>query len=391
MPQDNIRNTKFEVIRRYGIFGIGSLLAIVTVLLSIVYTNGVVGAWCDENAGQNDRCVAENYRDVVGNRVNESTYRQMIADCMSGEPDGLDFGSVDEGECANAAALCLQRSISRDKCTADNMATIANDCNGGRGTGGRSGCSKLSEMNDATVREASDAADKKAVDGCVTSGDPVQQFDQREACKKAVQDACKKPYDTNGSMNSDKKYNEYGFEDYQKCLDKAYYESAKNEEECKKRSGRWIGGTDGAQAPRCVPAPPSDPCQGRGDRDPATGRCRDGSDPGDNTARPPSGQIDFVENRCGEARVNILGCGDQGGNVALNNVLKIAAIVLSVAVGIAAVGGLAWASILYAQAQDNEGNVAKARELIRDIVIGLLLYVFLAALVNWLVPGGVFG
>ncbi len=100
--------------------------------------------------------------------------------------------------------------------------------------------------------------------------------------------------------------------------------------------------------------------------------------------------IEPVTNECGQAKVNLVACGKDTGNVALNNILKIAVIILSIVVGIAAVGGLAWASILYSKAEDNEGNVSEAKTLIQNIVIGLLLYVLLVALINWLVPGGVF-
>jgi hypothetical protein len=60
-------------------------------------------------------------------------------------------------------------------------------------------------------------------------------------------------------------------------------------------------------------------------------------------------------------------------------------------VGVAALGGLAWASITYARATDNSGTVSEAKDMIRNIVIGLILYGFLIAIVNWLVPGTIFG
>ena len=75
----------------------------------------------------------------------------------------------------------------------------------------------------------------------------------------------------------------------------------------------------------------------------------------------------------------------------MNNILKIVISVLTVLVGIAAVGGLAWASILYTKAGDNEGNVSEAKTLIRNIVIGIVLYGFLVAIVNFLIPGGIIG
>lgn len=60
-------------------------------------------------------------------------------------------------------------------------------------------------------------------------------------------------------------------------------------------------------------------------------------------------------------------------------------------VGIAVVGGITWGGILYTT---SNGNASKAQQGITTIVnsvIGLLLFIFLFALANFLVPGGVIG
>ncbi len=108
-----------------------------------------------------------------------------------------------------------------------------------------------------------------------------------------------------------------------------------------------------------------------------------------NKGKAQSG-TDGTGKNCGEAETVLVTCKGEGVQ-AIGDVLRIIITVLSILIGVAAVGGLAWASILYAKAQDNAGNVSEARELIRNIVIGLLLYGFLVAIVNWLVPGGVIG
>lgn len=64
--------------------------------------------------------------------------------------------------------------------------------------------------------------------------------------------------------------------------------------------------------------------------------------------------------------------------------------IMSVGVGILAVGGLVWGGILYASAGDKADQVKQAITIITNVVIGLLLFVFLAAIVNFLIPGGVF-
>ena len=92
---------------------------------------------------------------------------------------------------------------------------------------------------------------------------------------------------------------------------------------------------------------------------------------------------------CGESKTNIISCGDDKSETALKNVLRIFVFVLSFGVGIAAVASIAYSAIRYAGARDNQSDVSLARERIRNTVIGLLLYGFLIAIANWLVPGGI--
>lgn len=97
---------------------------------------------------------------------------------------------------------------------------------------------------------------------------------------------------------------------------------------------------------------------------------------------------DGTGKKCGEAETILIQCEGEG-VTAIGNVLRIIITVISILIGVAAVGGLAWASLLYAKATDSEGDTKESKELIRNIVIGLLLYGFMIAIVNWLVPGGI--
>ena len=77
-----------------------------------------------------------------------------------------------------------------------------------------------------------------------------------------------------------------------------------------------------------------------------------------------------------------------GGTFALLTwVLKI----MIAVVGVAAVGGMVWAGILYTSAGDNEGQVKQAKTVIVDVVIGLVAFGLMYLVLNWLIPGGVFG
>lgn len=61
------------------------------------------------------------------------------------------------------------------------------------------------------------------------------------------------------------------------------------------------------------------------------------------------------------------------------------------AVGIAAVGALIYAGIMYSSASGDSGQVTKAKALITNTVIGLVVYAGMFVILNWLIPGGVLG
>jgi hypothetical protein len=78
-------------------------------------------------------------------------------------------------------------------------------------------------------------------------------------------------------------------------------------------------------------------------------------------------------------------------NNAIMKLLKWAIGILTVLVGIVAVGAIVFAGILYSSASGNAGQVEKAKSLIFNTVIGLVAYGLMFFVVNWLVPGGVLG
>lgn len=91
---------------------------------------------------------------------------------------------------------------------------------------------------------------------------------------------------------------------------------------------------------------------------------------------------------CGAAKTNLISCEGSGVS-ALASVLKIALFVLTIIVGIAAVGAIAYAAVLYSAGEDNSNRTSDAKNLIRNVVIGLVVYGFMIAIINWLIPGGV--
>ncbi len=65
--------------------------------------------------------------------------------------------------------------------------------------------------------------------------------------------------------------------------------------------------------------------------------------------------------------------------------------ILTAAVGIAAVGALVYAGILYASAGSSNEQVSKSKNIITNTVIGIVAYGLMYLALNWLVPGGVIG
>ncbi len=70
--------------------------------------------------------------------------------------------------------------------------------------------------------------------------------------------------------------------------------------------------------------------------------------------------------------------------------LKLTVSILTGLVGILAVVMTVMAGVIYATAGESAEKVQKAKTMITQIVIGLVLYAFAVAFINFLVPGGVF-
>lgn len=63
---------------------------------------------------------------------------------------------------------------------------------------------------------------------------------------------------------------------------------------------------------------------------------------------------------------------------------------MAVGVGIAVVAGIAWGGLTYARAGGDSGATKEGIEIIRNSIIGLLLFLGLYALMNFFIPGGAF-
>lgn len=76
---------------------------------------------------------------------------------------------------------------------------------------------------------------------------------------------------------------------------------------------------------------------------------------------------------------------------AIMQILKLVLTILTGMVGVAAVGGVIYAGIMYSSASGDAAQVKKAKQIIIDVVIGILAYGLMFIVLNWLIPGGVFG
>ncbi len=97
---------------------------------------------------------------------------------------------------------------------------------------------------------------------------------------------------------------------------------------------------------------------------------------------------------CGGADTTLINCSqDNSGGVETNGIWGLLLLVLQIltaGVGVVAVGGIVYAAILYASAEDKSDQVNQAKMIITNIVIGLIAFALMWAGINFLIPGGVF-
>lgn len=96
--------------------------------------------------------------------------------------------------------------------------------------------------------------------------------------------------------------------------------------------------------------------------------------------------------RCGTTDTKYISCeGTKTGTAAFQELIRTTVIAMTVLIGIVATGGIAYAAVLYSSARDSQTQIDQAKTIIRNVVIGLLLYGFMVAIIAWLIPGSVIG
>lgn len=100
----------------------------------------------------------------------------------------------------------------------------------------------------------------------------------------------------------------------------------------------------------------------------------------------------YAYNECG-ANTFFKWSGCSGGKQAKGQITGVFAQIfgwLSMGVFVAAVGGMIYGGYLYMTSRGNKSQTEKAMGVIRSVVIALVLYYGMFAIMNYLIPGGLF-
>ena len=109
----------------------------------------------------------------------------------------------------------------------------------------------------------------------------------------------------------------------------------------------------------------------------------------------PTATFAATNNKC-EVDTAIIKCDnvdvtkDGVRNTGVFSILLTAINILTAGVGVAALGGLVYGAIMYISSGGNAEQTKKAIGIITNVVIGIVAYAGMFALLNFLVPGGVF-
>mgnify|MGYP003616984024 FL=1 len=98
----------------------------------------------------------------------------------------------------------------------------------------------------------------------------------------------------------------------------------------------------------------------------------------------------FVFADCGGAETSVINCNGEGQD-ALIDVIKTVIKIMTVGVGVLAVGAVITGGILYSMAGSNPEYMKKAKTIWINTIIGLVIFAFFVTLTNFIIPGGIIG
>lgn len=88
---------------------------------------------------------------------------------------------------------------------------------------------------------------------------------------------------------------------------------------------------------------------------------------------------------------NIIGGGgvEVSDGQGIYTILRLIVTILTYGLGVAATIGVVIAGVMYLTARDSPDKVAAAKKRLIEVVLGLVAWAMMAAVLNWLIPGGV--
>lgn len=100
-------------------------------------------------------------------------------------------------------------------------------------------------------------------------------------------------------------------------------------------------------------------------------------------------------NTCGGVKTSVLSCGGDKnstsvGGTGIWGLLLMGVNILTGLVGVAAVGGILYGSILYTTSRGKPEQSKKASVVLANTMMGILAYALMFSLLNFLIPGGMF-
>lgn len=112
------------------------------------------------------------------------------------------------------------------------------------------------------------------------------------------------------------------------------------------------------------------------------------------TPEPPRLQAQSGTKSCGNVDTAFLSCNVPAAaglsGSPLGALLAIILNLMAIGAGIVAVGAFVFAGMVYASSRDDSSQVKKAKDIIKNTTVGLVLFAALYAIVQFIVPGGVF-
>jgi hypothetical protein len=106
-------------------------------------------------------------------------------------------------------------------------------------------------------------------------------------------------------------------------------------------------------------------------------------------------QASALGNNGCETDTSVIKCtnvNEEGGveQTGLWSILMLVIQILTAGVGVIALAGIVYGSVLYTSAGGSQEQVKKAMTIFTNVVIGVIAYAGMWALLNFLIPGGVF-